>query len=577
MKKITLLFIISLIFNFSSAQIVAPWSENFNQINDGSGWSLMLNQEGGWAQWRVDGDLGGDGDIWHGWSLNPGIAPGDDDIPGYEDAYTLYHDDDQQPFGVVNDWIITPVLDCTQLSSPSVSFVEYQTFAATWYEFHAVYYSEDYDGTNKETATWIELQNGPAPINEPTVVEHAIPSTTTAIAWQYQGNYADNWFIDDVVVGEASGGGGGGSNDCPTPQITSWTMTEDGVVMDATNDSSVQSDVLEWNATSFVPGDGTATGSATFDSFPYTLAGLEPGSYYFAMQSVCADSQSDWIGPDNWTVGESGPNCPVISLPYFNDFGEVDAATGMPSAEAISTWSTCNDFYNLDSDSTDPGFANFWHIFPVDGTNIAAVSYSWYNGQILSPDNWFVLGPIDLTNEPDALLAWEMAVFDTTYYAENYSVYVGTSNEPLDLIDSSLVSFNEIPQAADANQFNARELDISAAVGNEVYIAFRHHDVSDQFVIAIDNVSITSTLSSEEFSIENLNYSYNIDSKLLTIDSSEMLRKVNIYNLLGQKIISNGVNGYNVNMNLSELNSSVYIVNVEGVNNTSDTFKIIVK
>ena len=577
MKKITLLFIISLIFNFSSAQIVAPWSENFNQINDGSGWSLMLNQEGGWAQWRVDGDLGGDGDIWHGWSLNPGIAPGDDDIPGYEDAYTLYHDDDQPPFGVVNDYIITPVLDCTQLSSPAVSFVEYQTYDSTWYEFHAVYYSEDYDGTNKETATWIELQNGPAPINTPTVVEHAIPSTTTAIAWQYQGNYADNWFIDDVVVGEAGGSGGGGSDDCPTPQITSWTMTEDGVVMDGTNDSSVQGYTLEWNATSFVPGDGTATGSASFNSFPFTLTGLEPGSYYFAMQSNCPNTTSDWIGPDNWTVGESGPNCPVISLPYFNDFGEVDAATGQPSAEAISTWSTCNDFYNLDSDSTDPGFANFWHIFPVDGTNIAAVSYSYYNGQILSPDNWFVLGPIDLTNEPDALLAWEMAVFDTTYYAENYSVYVGTSNEPLDLIDSSLVSFNEIPQAADANQFNARELDISAAVGNEVYIAFRHHDVSDQFVIAIDNVSITSTLSSEEFSIENLNYSYNIDSKLLTIDSSEMLRKVNIYNLLGQEIISNDVNGYNVNTNLSELNSSVYIVNVEGVNNTSDTFKIIVK
>ena len=574
MKKITLLFIISLIFNFSSAQIVAPWSEDFNQINDGSGWSLMLNQEGGWAQWRVDGDLGGDGDIWHGWSLNPGIAPGDDSIPGYEDAYTLYHDDDQPPFGVVNDWIITPVLDCSQLSSPAVSFVEYQTYDATWYDFHAVYYSEDYDGTNKETATWVELQNGPA-TGTPTVVEHAIPSTTTAIAWQYQGNYADNWFIDDVFVGEA-GGGGGGSDVCPTPQITSWTMTEDGVVMDATNDSAVQSYVLEWNATSFVPGDGTATGSVTFDSFPYTLTGLEPGSYYFAMQSICADSQSDWIGPDNWTVGESGPNCPVISLPYFNDFGEVDPASGQPSAEAISTWSTCTTFYNLDSDNTNPGYANYWHIFPIDG-NIAAVSYSWYEGQVLSPDNWFVLGPIDLTNEPDALLAWEMAVFDTTYYADNYSVYVGTSNEPLDLIDSSLVSFNETPQATDANQFNPRELDISAAVGNEVYIAFRHHDVSDEFVVAIDNVSVTSTLSSGEFSIENLNYSYNIDSKLLTIDSSEMLSKVNIYNLLGQEIISNDVNGYNVNMNLSELNSSVYIVNVEGANNTSDTFKIIVK
>ena len=41
--------------------------------------------------------------------------------------------------------------------------------------------------------------------------------------------------------------------------------------------------------------------------------------------------------------------------------------------------------------------------------------------------------------------------------------------------------------------------------------------------------------------------------------------------------MSNDVEGMNVNMNLSELNSSVYVVNVEGVNNTSDSFKIIVK
>ena len=63
----------------------------------------------------------------------------------------------------------------------------------------------------------------------------------------------------------------------------------------------------------------------------------------------------------------------------------------------------------------------------------------------------------------------------------------------------------------------------------------------------------------------------------MTIDASEILTRVNIYNLLGQEVISSDVEGYNVNMNLGELNSSVYIVNVEGVNNTSNTFKITVK
>ena len=55
---------------------------------------------------------------------------------------------------------------------------------------------------NRETATWVELQNGAAPVGEPTVRVYEIPTTTTAIAWRYMGDYADNWFIDDVVVGE---------------------------------------------------------------------------------------------------------------------------------------------------------------------------------------------------------------------------------------------------------------------------------------------------------------------------------------------------------------------------------------
>jgi len=178
-----------------AAAIVAPWSENFNLIGDPS-WSLNLNQPGGWAQWMA-GAPTTDSDIWNGWSLNPGLAPFDD-----TDAFTLYHgDDDTASADGVDDWIITPFLDCTQLSSASVSFVEYQTYSDLYYVFHGVYYSEDYDGTNKETATWVELQNGAAP-NEPTVRVYEIPTTTTAIAWRFSGDYADNWFIDDVVVGE---------------------------------------------------------------------------------------------------------------------------------------------------------------------------------------------------------------------------------------------------------------------------------------------------------------------------------------------------------------------------------------
>tara|TARA_S200000501_G_scaffold337297_1_gene343299 strand:+ start:1102 stop:2424 length:1323 start_codon:yes stop_codon:yes gene_type:complete len=390
-------------------------------------------------------------------------------------------------------------------------------------------------------------------------------------------SYGGNDIYFNCAEFECDGGDCVCDGDCPYPQVTSWSMTGDGASFDGNNQESVIGYQIEYSTSPFTGGDGNAT-VYEFDSFPHDMVGvLEPGvTYYMTIQSVCADGVSGWAddgmdGPDQWTTSTCASS---YSLPYLNDFGGFDPATGNPTNDAITTWSNCNTFYSLDDDTDAPNPYNFWFLLPIDSEQgNTAVSYSIPDYD-LDPDNWFVLGPIDLTNEPDAMLTWDMVNGGAPDF---YSVYVGTSSGSVDLIESSLVSYEETTTNADATQWNARELDISAAVGNEVYVAFRHHNSAGQVAIGIDNVSITSTLSNEEFSIENLNYSYNIDSKELTIDASEMLTKVNIYNLLGQEVISNDVNGYNVNMNLSELNGSVYIVTVEGVNNASDSFKIIVK
>ena len=48
-----------------------------------------------------------------------------------------------------------------------------------------------------------------------------------------------------------------------------------------------------------------------------------------------------------------------------------------------------------------------------------------------------------------------------------------------------------------------------------------------------------------------MSHSYDIESKVLTINSQEILKRVNIYNMLGQEVMSNDVEGINVNLNLS--------------------------
>ena len=382
-------------------------------------------------------------------------------------------------------------------------------------------------------------------------------------------------FDSDVTLlacfGECSGDGTGqcSADECAAPEITSWTMTGDGAIFDGNNQDGIIGYQIEYSTSTFTPGDGTAI-VYEFDTFPHTLTGLESNTtYYFTVRSICGDDNySDWTdygddGPDAWTT----TICPSsYSLPYLNDFNDPD------------TWTNCQTFYDNDGDG------NFWYYVnytDVDeaGNNVAA-SASYQSGAALTPDNWVIMGPIDLTDHSDALLEWKVRGIDPSWCQENYSVYVGTSDNYNDLINGS-VSYNEtIANGGDAcgQTFAERSLDISASTGGQVYIGFRHHDVSDMFVLNVDDVSVTSTtMSNEDFTLENITYSFNQETDILRVTSEEPLSKIEIYNMLGQQVLNKNLNESSATLNLSDLSGAIYIVNVEGNNSKTKTFKLAIK
>ena len=374
-----------------------------------------------------------------------------------------------------------------------------------------------------------------------------------------------------ACFGECSGDGTGECSvmGCPAPEITSWSMTGDGAEFDGVNQDGIIGYQIEYSTSSFTPGDGTAT-IYEFDSFPHTMTGLEPTTtYYFTIRSICGeDNYSDWTdngndGPDAWTT----TICPSsYGLPYLNDFNDPD------------TWTNCQTFYDNDGDGNYWFYVNYTDVDEA-GNNVAA-SASYQNGAVLTPDNWVIMGPVDLTDHSDALLEWKVRGIDPSWCQENYSVYVGASDNYNDLINGS-VSYNEtIANGGDAcgQTFADRSLDISASTGGLVYIGFRHHDVSDMFVLNIDDVSVTSsTMSNEDFTLENINYTFNQETDILRITSEDLLSKIEIYNMLGQQVLNKNLNDSSAILNLSNLSSAIYIVNIEGNNSKTKTFKLAIK
>ena len=177
MKKITLLIMASLMLSLSYSQTYL--NESFETAVPPTGWIDVAGanaDEGNlWVQSAVLSNTGGN---------------------------SAKYDD----FNADNDrWLISPAMDLSGATTPEFTYydnVNFASFAAV----QDVLYSTDYTGSGDPTlATWTSVNavigtedtwvlNGP----------YALPlSATVYVAFHYNGNFAAEWYIDDILVQEA--------------------------------------------------------------------------------------------------------------------------------------------------------------------------------------------------------------------------------------------------------------------------------------------------------------------------------------------------------------------------------------
>lgn len=114
---------------------------------------------------------------------------------------SAFHNDDNVNSGV-DDWLVSPAFDFSNSTDITLTFWQYQNYASL-YEYHGIRVSTDSDGT-PGSGTWTEIHTGAG--QEDTWQEVVLDLTTYAgetnihIAFQYTGDDADEWLVDDISI-----------------------------------------------------------------------------------------------------------------------------------------------------------------------------------------------------------------------------------------------------------------------------------------------------------------------------------------------------------------------------------------
>ncbi|WP_370480356.1 choice-of-anchor J domain-containing protein [Tamlana flava] len=236
----------------------------------------------------------------------------------------------------------------------------------------------------------------------------------------------------------------------------------------------------------------------------------------------------------------------------------------LPVLETFDT-NVINVCWDVEDSDGDSYSWQWWEFSSYYGGYKVIASYSFDE---LTPDNWVISHAIDLTSySPGETITLSWKVRGELSYAahEYYSVYAATSNDTSSFESTPIQRSEYTDEVGGAGVFVSRSLDISSLAGNTVYIAFRHHNTSNQSAINIDELSITTgTLGIESFDASSVKHYYDGHSDALTLKSSNApIDTIDIFNILGKRVLSQRISKNNDILDLSSLSDDIYIANLK--------------
>ena len=382
--------------------------------------------------------------------------------------------------------------------------------------------------TTKDVAAFTNvLGDYPTVATEWTEVAFELPAGTKFVAINYYGDYQYYLYVDDIMLTTVT---------APTVTVTGPASTTTGSEVTFTATSSL-ADSYAWSV------DGTAQ-NETGNTLTYTFT--TGGEHTVSVVATNAQGSSQ---PATHTINVIA--CDVIStLPWVADFEDTNATYD------------CWKFYDADQDGIGwfTSYGQFQNQETYGHESYGAMfSFSYYSngqtGRALTPDDWAFTPAIAVPAEGNYSLSWYARGIDPNYAGEYYSVYVTTTAAP----DESLEAVYSDSTTATWEQ---QIVNLADYAGQTVYIAFRHHNCTDKYALAVDKIRVGAA-GSENEGIDNaaaidINIYPNPASEVINI-AAEGVRLVEMLDVNGRVVLESRIGGA---IDLSSLASGVYMVRV---------------
>ncbi len=231
---------------------------------------------------------------------------------------------------------------------------------------------------------------------------------------------------------------------------------------------------------------------------------------------------------------------------YFNDPVNIPA-----------TWTTVDQ----DNDGHN------WYVDTYDA-EIYLVSASWEDDVPLSPENYLISPQINLGGLTGTVkLRYTIQVADEEYFAEHYKVAVSTTGNAVP--DFTDIVFEETCTADDYYEvppyWHERLVDLTAYVGQNIYLTFCHYNTTDQYKLLLDSIQVYNEVNVNVNKHDQINFSVypNPATEKVFVNGEFDNARISLFTADGRQVYAAENESRQTYVNVSKLERGMYLLQLE--------------